>query len=105
LLLVCITVFSLFAACEKAGNRQDTSSEEAGNNSGNESSDNPSHSSDNNQGDDDSDDTFSPLDPSFVPDIDKTYIIDPVINNIYAGNDRYIDSYCFSAPEHISRHV
>lgn len=102
LLLVCITVFSLFAACEKAGNRQETSSEEAGNNSGNESSDNPSHSSDNNQGDDDSNDTFSPLDPSFVPDIDKTYIIDPVINNSYDGINRYIGAYDFSAPEQIA---
>ena len=102
LLLVCITVFSLFAACEKAGNQQDTSSGESGDSSENESSDNPSHSSDNNQGNDDSDDTFSPLDPSFVPDIDKTYIIDPVINNSYDGINRYIGAYDFPAPEQIA---
>lgn len=102
LMLVCITVCSLFAACDSFGNEEGAPTDNSSNNQGNESADNPSHSSDNNPDSGATETPFDPLDPTFVPDIEKSYIIDPVINNSYDGINRYIGEYAFSAPENIA---
>lgn len=102
LILVCITVCSLFAACELFAEEEDLPQNSSSGDNNNESQDQPSHSSDNNPGDGTIETPFDPLDPTFVPDIDKTYIINPVINNQYDGINRYIGEYDFSAPEQIN---
>ncbi len=102
LILVCIMVCSLFAACDLLGGEEGAPTDNSSDNQGNESEDNPSHSSDNNPDGGSTETPFDPLDPSFVPDIEKSYIIDPVINNTYDGINRYIGEYAFSAPESIA---
>ncbi len=101
LMLVCIMLCSLFAACELFGG--ETEEKPEGNDS--DISNNENNNSQSSEGsiDDGSDDEpFSPLDPDFKPDINESYIIDPIINNAYDGINRYIGEYAFSAPETIA---
>lgn len=102
LILICITVCTLFAACDLFGQEEGAPTNNSSNNQGNESEDNPSHASENNPDDGTTEMPFNPLDPSFVPDINKAYIIDPVINNSYDGINRYIGEYSFAAPEYVN---
>lgn len=103
IILICILcVGMLFSACELFGGKDDTTpSGDNSSNTHNENDDNDETLNPPIQSGDDSSD-FSPLDPDFVPDINKVYIINPILNNAYSGIDLYIGDYEFGNAEFIN---
>lgn len=103
ILLCVLCVCTLFSACELFGGKDTTPS---GDNSSISNNDNPDETiqtpPDGGNTGDGSSEIFSPLDPDFVPDINKSYIVTSVIKNSYSGIDPYIGEYDFGNAEFVN---